>query len=55
MVLPFRQEVQSLAAEYIAVLNLPPRATNDAVHLAYAVAFEMTYLVTWNMRHSRMA
>src|SRR5688500_17135752 len=37
-VLSFRQDVQSLAAEYIHVLELPPKAINDAVHLAYAVA-----------------
>lgn len=50
-VLPFAPDVQSLAAEYLRLLYLPPKATNDAVHLAYAVVFELVYLVTWNMRH----
>jgi len=50
-VLPPDPRVESVAAEYIDLLKLPPKATTDAVHLAYAVVFEMTYLATWNMRH----
>lgn len=50
-VLPFEAAVESLARDYAGLLGLPPRAYNDAVHLAYAVVFEMDYLATWNMRH----
>ena len=50
-VLPFEAAVEAVARDYAKVLQLPPKAYNDAVHLAYAVVFEMDYLVTWNMRH----
>jgi len=50
-VLPTDPQVLVLAARYIEVLQLPPKALNDAVHLGYAVVFEMDYLATWNMRH----
>ena len=49
--LPFEAAVEAAARDYIDLLRLPPKARNDAVHLAYAVVFEMDYLVTWNMRH----
>src|SRR5688572_4770467 len=39
-------EVVSLAAQYERVLQLPPKALNDSVHLSYAVVFELDYLVT---------
>jgi hypothetical protein len=44
-------EVRELTAAYAQLLSLPDRALADALHLAYAVAFELEYLLTWNMRH----
>lgn len=44
-------EVESLAREYQNALVLPPAARLDAVHLAYAVAYELDYLLTWNCAH----
>lgn len=50
-VLAFDASVEEIARDYLSLLRLPPKASNDAVHLAYAVVFEINYLVTWNMRH----
>src|SRR5881227_3295308 len=36
-VLPFSAEALELAKEYVSLLQLPPKAQNDASHLAYAV------------------
>ena len=33
------------------MLNLPEEAEADLYHIAYAVAFELDYLVTWNCAH----
>ncbi len=44
-------EVAELAGEYQNQLGLPEGAQLDAIHLAYAVVYEMGYLLTWNCRH----
>jgi len=44
-------EVERLVRLYIQKLDLPPRAYGDAAHLAFACAYELDYLVTWNMTH----
>jgi hypothetical protein len=51
-VLPDDPNVMRIATEYVSLLALPPKARAYALHLANAVVFELTYLVTWNMRHS---
>jgi len=45
------EEVDELAAEYQGQLGLPVAARLDAVHLAYCVAYELDYLLTWNCAH----
>lgn len=49
--LPPELGVVTLGKDYVTLLRLPPKAYADAIHLAYAVSFELDYLVTWNMRH----
>jgi predicted nucleic acid-binding protein len=50
-ILPLVPDILSLSRDYISLLSFPPKAYNDAVHLVYAVSFEIDYVVTWNMRH----
>lgn len=49
--LPFTDEVKLIGDELSARGLVPPNATADALHIAYAAAHRMTYLLTWNCRH----
>lgn len=42
---------ETLADEYIKLLDIPEKARLDAYHLAFAVISEMDYLLTWNCTH----
>ena len=44
-------EVDELAREYHARLQIPDRALGDAYHLALAAWHGMDYLVSWNCAH----
>ena len=44
-------ELEALAARIQDALQLPPKARFDALHLAYAVYYELDYLLTWNCTH----
>ena len=44
-------EVEALAGELHAALHMPEKATGDAAHVAYAVSYELDYLLTWNCVH----
>lgn len=44
-------EVEDLAGQYLEKLGLPNKASLDILHLAYSVAYEMDYLLTWNCAH----
>jgi predicted nucleic acid-binding protein len=50
-VLARSQTVNDLAEEIRGVLSLPERARADALHLAFAVFYELDYLLTWNLPH----
>ncbi len=50
-VLPNVVEVDDLSMEYAARLGLTGRAVVDVPHFAFAVHYEMDYLLTWNMKH----
>ncbi len=43
--------VQTLAALFLAKSNLPPKATDDALHIAVATVYGLDYLLTWNCKH----
>lgn len=50
-VLEANARVEALAASYFTDLNIPDRAIRDAAHLAFACAYEIDFLVTWNCTH----
>ena len=45
------EAVQDLAVEFLAKSNLPPKATDDALHIAVATVYGLDYLLTWNCKH----
>jgi predicted nucleic acid-binding protein len=45
------EAVQNLAAQFLAKSNLPPKAADDALHIAAATVYGLDYLLTWNCRH----
>jgi len=50
-VLAFSEDVESLIRAYDRRLGLTGSARADLPHFAYAVAYRMDYLVTWNCAH----
>lgn len=50
-VLAFSADVELLVRTYFSRLGLSGTATTDLPHFAYAVAYNMDYLVTWNCKH----
>ena len=50
-VLDAGEEVDTLAAELMKRVPLPPNAIADSVHIATAAVSGMDYLVTWNCTH----
>jgi hypothetical protein len=50
-VLAFSEDVAALIRAYDRRLGLVGSATADLPHFAYAVAYRMDYLVTWNCAH----
>ena len=45
------EAVQNLAAQFLTKSNLPPKAADDALHIATATVYGLDYLLTWNCRH----
>ena len=50
-VLAFSADVENLIRTYYHRLGLAGSATADLPHFAYAVAYNIDYLVTWNCKH----
>ena len=50
-VLELNDDVRNLVHEYDERLGLLERGRADLPHFAFAVGYEMDYLVTWNCRH----
>jgi len=50
-VLQLNDDVRKLVHEYDRRLGLAGRGRADLPHFAFAVAYQMDYLVTWNCRH----
>lgn len=50
-VLTLTSEVEQLIVEYGVGLGLRGKAKADVAHLAFAVAYEIDFLATWNMKH----
>ncbi|HCV31978.1 MAG TPA: DNA-binding protein [Microcoleaceae bacterium UBA9251] len=49
--LELNQAVRDLAGQFLARSNLPPKAADDAVHIAAATVYGLDYLLTWNCKH----
>ncbi len=49
--LELTDDVQILAKHYNKTLGLSGKAQADIPHFAFAVSYEMDYLVTWNCSH----
>jgi predicted nucleic acid-binding protein len=45
------EAVQGLAAQFLAKSNLPSKASDDALHIAAATVYGLSYLLTWNCKH----
>ena len=50
-ILALTNDVRRLVHEYDQRLGLRGRARADLPHFAFAVAYNMDYLVTWNCQH----
>lgn len=50
-ILEIVDEVIEVAKSLVQPGPLPPKAANDALHLALAAYHELDYLLTWNCRH----
>ena len=51
IILQVNKEVRELVALYDGSLGLAGRARADIPHFAFAVAYKMDFLVTWNCAH----
>jgi predicted nucleic acid-binding protein len=51
LVLETTAEALELAKELLRAGALPPKAADDALHIAVAAAKAIPYLLTWNCRH----
>jgi hypothetical protein len=43
--------VEDLALQFMTRSNLPPKASDDAIHIALATVNDLDYLLTWNCKH----
>jgi hypothetical protein len=46
-----RSEVEQLAQLYLSRGIIPPAKMEDALHVAFAVVYEMDVLLSWNFKH----
>ena len=45
------EAVRDLSSQFLMRSNLPPKASDDAVHIAAATVHGLDYLLTWNCKH----
>ena len=45
------EAVEELATQFLTKSNLPPKAADDAIHIAVATIYSLDYLLTWNCKH----
>ena len=50
-VLAVSEDVEALTRRILTTGLIPPRATRDAAHIAFASVYGMDFLLTWNCRH----
>ncbi len=49
--LALNEAVEELAQQFLIKSNLPPKASDDALHIALATVYKLDYLLTWNCKH----
>ena len=49
--LEVNEAVQDLSTQFLTKSNLPPKAADDAIHIAIATIYGLDYLLTWNCKH----
>jgi predicted nucleic acid-binding protein len=49
--LEINEVVQDLAVQFLTKSNLPPKAADDALHIAASTVYGLDYLLTWNCKH----
>lgn len=49
--LEYNNEVEKLAEMYFKYFKFQKKALRDAFHIAFAVYYEIDFLLTWNCRH----
>jgi predicted nucleic acid-binding protein len=49
--LELNETVEELAQKFLIKSNLPPKASDDALHIALATVYKVDYLLTWNCKH----
>jgi predicted nucleic acid-binding protein len=49
--LDLTEEAIELGQQYLQRSNLPPKASNDSLHMALATVYGLDYLLTWNCKH----
>jgi predicted nucleic acid-binding protein len=49
--LEVNEAVEELATQFLTKSNLPPKAADDAIHIAVATIYSLDYLLTWNCKH----
>jgi predicted nucleic acid-binding protein len=49
--LEINEAVQELAIQFLTKSNLPPKAADDALHIAFATVYGLDYLLTWNCKY----
>jgi predicted nucleic acid-binding protein len=49
--LEIKEQAVDLADDLVQAGALPPKAENDALHIAVAAVHRIPYLLTWNCRH----
>ena len=45
------KDIQNLGIQFLTKSNLPPKASDDAIHIAAATIHGLDYLLTWNCKH----
>ena len=50
-ILAVNEDVRTLTAHYLKNLGLSGKSQADIPHFAFAVSYQMDYLVTWNCSH----
>jgi hypothetical protein len=50
-ILVVNDEISKLSDIYYKLLKIPEKSKIDAYHLAFAVWYNIDYLITWNCRH----